>query len=181
MSLGDNIKRIRKERNMTQETLANELGISRSYLGDLENNRRNPSSTTLEKLSKKLGVSIQFLLTGFDIEDVADSINLDIEKEALEKLQKKFDENIDKSKERIIDQLTNNLDDFTKIQTLSLSKFITLLNQYEEHSDFLIDLLSLINFISIGKDEFINDDIENYEKLAKHAQIKVKWMLDKLR
>lgn len=178
MTLGDNIKRIRKDKKMTQEILANELGISRSYLGDLENNRRNPSSKTLEKLSNKLDVSIQFLLTGHEMEE---EFNAEIEKEALEKLQKKFDKNINDSKERIIEQITNNLENFTKIQTLSLNKFITLLNQYEDNPEFLIDLLSLINFISIGKNEFINDDIESYEKLAKHAQTKVKWMLDKLR
>ena len=64
MSVGDNIKAIRKEKKITQTTLANDMGISRSYLSDLENNRRNPSTKTLESLAEKLDVSTFYLLEG---------------------------------------------------------------------------------------------------------------------
>ncbi|MDU0935839.1 MAG: helix-turn-helix transcriptional regulator [Enterococcus faecalis] len=64
MSIGENIRNLRKSMNMTQDEFAHEIGISRSYLGDLENNRRNPSSETLKRISKKLGVSLLYLLQG---------------------------------------------------------------------------------------------------------------------
>lgn len=64
MSIGDNIKFIRKERNLTQDELAKKMCISRSYLSDIENNRKNPSSKTIESLADKLGVSMSYLLEG---------------------------------------------------------------------------------------------------------------------
>lgn len=64
MTIGDNIKSLRIERNLTQEKFAKEIGISRSYLSDIENNRKNPSSKTLESLSEKLGVTMLYLTTG---------------------------------------------------------------------------------------------------------------------
>lgn len=64
MAIGDNVKAIRKEKKLTQMELANKMGISRSYLGDIENNRKNPSSKTLEMLAEKLNVSTYYLLEG---------------------------------------------------------------------------------------------------------------------
>lgn len=64
MTIGNNIKKVRKLRGMTQFDLAAATGLSRSYLGDLENDRRNPSTETIKKLSKRLGVSLLFLMTG---------------------------------------------------------------------------------------------------------------------
>ncbi|WP_462421107.1 helix-turn-helix domain-containing protein [Salinicoccus sp. Marseille-QA3877] len=64
MSIGSNIKKLRKERKKTQQELANEIGISRTYLTDLENNKRNTSMNTLQKIADKLNVSTYYLQTG---------------------------------------------------------------------------------------------------------------------
>lgn len=40
-----NIKKIRKQKNMSQEELANKVGISRSYLSKIENDTMNKSVT----------------------------------------------------------------------------------------------------------------------------------------
>lgn len=64
MTIGDNIKKVRKSRKITQHELAKETGLSRSYIGDLENDRYNPSTKTLDMLAKKLDVSALFLNTG---------------------------------------------------------------------------------------------------------------------
>lgn len=64
MTIGNNIKKIRKEKKITQKKLAEEMGISRSYLSDLENNRYNPSSKTLEMLAEKLGTSMLYITSG---------------------------------------------------------------------------------------------------------------------
>ena len=62
MKIGENIKRIRTNRGLTQEEFAKEVGISRSYLGDLENNRKSPTVETLEKISVKMETAIEYLL-----------------------------------------------------------------------------------------------------------------------
>ncbi|TDM17575.1 helix-turn-helix domain-containing protein [Macrococcoides caseolyticum] len=72
MNIGENIKRIRKSKGLTQYELANLIGISRSYLGDIENNRKNLSTKTLEELAKKLEIPLNKLL---NINDEDLSIN----------------------------------------------------------------------------------------------------------
>ncbi|MED1557559.1 helix-turn-helix transcriptional regulator [Bacillus paramycoides] len=63
MSVPFNIKRYRKEKKMTQKELAEKANISRSYLGDLEGGRYNPSLDTLNTIAKALNVNINLLLT----------------------------------------------------------------------------------------------------------------------
>ena len=55
--VGRNVRRIRKAKGLTQETLAEVSGFSQQYLSDLERGRRNPSVVTLYELSQALGVS----------------------------------------------------------------------------------------------------------------------------
>lgn len=64
MNIGDNIKKIRKEKKVTQSELASSLKISQSYLSDLENNRKNLGIKTIEKIAKKLNVSVAYLTSG---------------------------------------------------------------------------------------------------------------------
>jgi len=64
MSIGENIKKIRKENGLTQAEFTKKIGISRTYLSDLENNRKSPSVETLDKMAEKLGVSTTYLING---------------------------------------------------------------------------------------------------------------------
>jgi transcriptional regulator with XRE-family HTH domain len=60
--LGANVRRLRKERELSQEQLALEAGMKRSYLSDLERGTRNPSVRALGRLAEALGVdSFQLL------------------------------------------------------------------------------------------------------------------------
>lgn len=61
MKFGQNLKRIRKRMNMTQEELATKMEISRSYLSDIENGRKNLSIKTVKKLADSLGLSVNDL------------------------------------------------------------------------------------------------------------------------
>lgn len=79
-NIGINIKKIRKNKGMTQSEFASAAGISRSYLGDLENNRKNPSANTLRKLSDKFDVPISSLVDSEFVEK-AYEIFRDVEKE----------------------------------------------------------------------------------------------------
>ena len=52
------IKKIRKEKNLTQEELSQKSGISESYISELENNLKMPTILTLCKLAEALEVEI---------------------------------------------------------------------------------------------------------------------------
>nr|WP_278437170.1 helix-turn-helix transcriptional regulator [Brucella anthropi] len=55
--VGQNFQRIRKEKGLTQEQIAEKTGFSQQYLSDLERGRRNPTVITLYELAQALGVS----------------------------------------------------------------------------------------------------------------------------
>jgi transcriptional regulator with XRE-family HTH domain len=65
--LGQNIKYYRSKLGMTQEELAKQAGINRSYLASLERGRRNTTVKTVEMLAKALGVSTMDLVRSKDI------------------------------------------------------------------------------------------------------------------
>ena len=68
MSIGQNIKTVRKGKNMTQESFSELVGLSRSYLSDLENDRKNASIETIVKLSISSKVEISHFLHGLGYE-----------------------------------------------------------------------------------------------------------------
>jgi len=62
--LGKRIAYLRLEKNMSQLQLSLEAKISKNYVSDLENGRRNPTLNVLYRLSKGLGVTLEELLRG---------------------------------------------------------------------------------------------------------------------
>lgn len=62
MSFGENLKNIRKQRNMTQEELAEMLGVSRQAISKWESNHGYPEMEKLIVMSKNLNISIDYLL-----------------------------------------------------------------------------------------------------------------------
>jgi len=55
--VGRNVKRIRQEKGLTQEQLAELSGFSQQYISGLEQGRRNPTVVSLYELATALGVS----------------------------------------------------------------------------------------------------------------------------
>jgi transcriptional regulator with XRE-family HTH domain len=55
--VGRNVKRVRQEKGLTQEQLAELSGFSQQYISGLEQGRRNPTVVTLYELATALGVS----------------------------------------------------------------------------------------------------------------------------
>ena len=55
--VGRNVGRIRREKGLTQEQLAEISGFSQQYISGLEQGRRNPTVVTLYELATALGVS----------------------------------------------------------------------------------------------------------------------------
>jgi transcriptional regulator with XRE-family HTH domain len=60
--VGRRIREARDGRGLTQEVLADKVGISRGYLARIETGRHEPSLTMLAKLAKALGVKPGALL-----------------------------------------------------------------------------------------------------------------------
>lgn len=70
-SVGDRIRDIREARRMTQDQLAERSGISKGFLSDVENNKRNVSSDNLLRVANVLGASLDYLLRGASSESAA--------------------------------------------------------------------------------------------------------------
>ena len=62
--LGTRIAALRREAGLSQAELASRLQVSPSALGMYEQGRREPSADTLVRLSRELGVTTDYLLTG---------------------------------------------------------------------------------------------------------------------
>lgn len=60
--LGENLRKLRLEKDMSQGDLANALNVDRAYISNIENGRMNPTLSTLEKLARALGISSSELL-----------------------------------------------------------------------------------------------------------------------
>lgn len=60
--LGNNLKRIRTEKNISQGDIARELGVSRGFVSNLENGKTNPTLATISSVADALGVSADELL-----------------------------------------------------------------------------------------------------------------------
>lgn len=55
-TFGKHMRKLRLERNMTQEDLADRAGMHFTYIGQIERGLRNPSLVNLHKLAKALKV-----------------------------------------------------------------------------------------------------------------------------
>jgi len=64
--VGRNVRRIRKERGWSQEELAFESGLHRTYISGIERGARNPTIVILARLAKTLGVSVERLVRSRD-------------------------------------------------------------------------------------------------------------------
>ena len=62
IKLGENIRRIREEKGMTQIELCRKLKVDRAYMSNVENGKKNPTLSTIEKIAKALGVSLEELM-----------------------------------------------------------------------------------------------------------------------
>lgn len=61
---GDRIREVREQRGMTQDQLAEAANISKGFLSEVENNKRNISSDNLLRIANVLGASADYLLRG---------------------------------------------------------------------------------------------------------------------
>ena len=60
--VGQNIRRLRMAQGWSQEQLAFEVELHRTYIGDIERGKRNVSVVNLQKIADGLGVTAADLL-----------------------------------------------------------------------------------------------------------------------
>lgn len=56
--IGWNVRRLRAEREVTQEDFATDSGFDRGYISGVERGVRNPSVLVLERIARALGVDV---------------------------------------------------------------------------------------------------------------------------
>lgn len=117
---GDKLKKLRKANNLSQQQLAEKLGMSPSGIGMWEQNRRQPDNETLKKIAQLFDVSTDYLL-GNDIKpndenkDLLETISADLSNPINRVLYKKTSElKSDRDKQivlNIIDGLMKGVDE----------------------------------------------------------------------
>ena len=65
-ALGQNVRRRREARELTQEKLAEKAGLDPTYISGIERGLRNPGIKNVARLAKALGLTTAELLKGVD-------------------------------------------------------------------------------------------------------------------
>ena len=66
--LGQVLRRLRNERNMSQEDVAFESGVDRSFLSEIERGIHQPSVSTLFRIARALGMTASAVLAAVEEE-----------------------------------------------------------------------------------------------------------------
>lgn len=130
------IKELRKEKGLSQKRLANMLEVSPSYIQKIESNKKNPSISTLKKISDALNVEMSLLLNN-DGNNNRDDDNcknknsyidsgLDLPSDIPIDLLLKFNEYIDKDI-----SIADKLNDIYLLESLYKYEFKSLKDTYE--------------------------------------------------
>ena len=78
--LGENIAKFRKEKGLSQEKVAEYMGVSRQAVTKWENNISKPSTANLFKLAALLEVSVEVLLGFKDTGNTIEIENISVSK-----------------------------------------------------------------------------------------------------
>lgn len=64
-NLGRQLRTLREQTGKSQDTLANDSGLHRTYIGAVERGERNPTILTLSRYAAGLGLTVADLVDGF--------------------------------------------------------------------------------------------------------------------
>lgn len=84
MTLGQNIQTARKAKGISQETLAEKIGVSRQALGKWEKDTALPGVDNLQALAQELGVSVDALLGSAAPDTAAPAVTLNALRDLLD-------------------------------------------------------------------------------------------------
>jgi transcriptional regulator with XRE-family HTH domain len=60
--LGENLKKVRAKKKLSQGALARLLKVDKGYISNIENGKKNPTLATIQRLADALGVSADELI-----------------------------------------------------------------------------------------------------------------------
>lgn len=58
-AFGNRLRELRQEQCLTQEELAHQAGLNRTYIGDIERGEKNITQGSMVKLAKALGIKLR--------------------------------------------------------------------------------------------------------------------------
>ena len=65
LKLGNQLRRLREANGQSQDALANNSGLHRTYVGAVERGERNPTFLSLTRYAAGIGLSVADLVDGF--------------------------------------------------------------------------------------------------------------------
>ena len=86
---GQRIKRLRKEKGMTQDKAAQMLGLTRSLYNETEGGRTGMKAVTLARMAALFDTSADFILTGVETKNRSLAEDCGLSNEAINKLKEK--------------------------------------------------------------------------------------------
>lgn len=72
MAVGERIKLLRKQLNLTQQQLADKVGVTYIQIGRYETAKSNASADVLQKIANALNTTTDFLMSGGNAEQLED-------------------------------------------------------------------------------------------------------------
>jgi transcriptional regulator with XRE-family HTH domain len=110
-TLGSNIRRIRRMKDLTQEVLAEQAGISTVFLSQIETASGKPSLETVVNIANSLNVTVDTLLSNKAPHDqLKNTMNIDFTTDQLNILMKLFEKRSKKEINALLNAFTILLD-----------------------------------------------------------------------
>lgn len=114
MAVGERIKQARKKAGLTQQELANALGVKYQMIGQYENGKRNPKLQTILKIAQALEVGLFDLISEEEYETLLDL-----------RVKERIQNELDSGKIRIIESDEQRLvNSFSKLNKAGKDKVI---------------------------------------------------------
>lgn len=77
--IGDNVRRIRNSKGFSMDKIREITGLSKSTISELETNKSNPTSDTLQKIADALEVDVTEFYKDENLQDLDENYNKDEE------------------------------------------------------------------------------------------------------
>jgi len=71
MNVGENIKRIREAKKLSQKEVISAIGMGAAQYSRIENGKTDPSVSTMERIAQALGVELAKLFTSDTIQEIS--------------------------------------------------------------------------------------------------------------
>lgn len=147
--IAKNIREIRTKKDFSLRSLAEKAKISKSTLSDIENEKTNPTITTLNKIADALEVPLDYL--------IRKSVTAMIE-DKLDKLNNTYDWNQIKKEANILDNAVYK----AKNITLSLNTIPKELTTPQAAMQFILKQPSIMDFAGFDTSKISDDELMEF-------------------